>query len=191
MAKKKENKQPKLTTSKMPAETEQQYAAWLLYCEAGSIKKLLDVWEKVGQVLGEAGVDFAYRLGKKPSDTTIETWSKKYQWVARTDLRLEEELAELKEKADRFRKKRKFLITDILIQKMTKLQKQARTQDVSVLEIKYLWEMHRTEWGESTGKTEVRHSIDESEQEPPNPEENEVGKEIDQVIKKHYGKRHK
>jgi len=191
MAKKKDKKQLKLTTSKMPAETEQQYAAWLLYCEAGSIKKLLDVWEKVGQVLGEAGVDFAYRLGKKPSDTTIETWSKKYQWVARTDLRLEEELAELKEKADRFRKKRKFLITDILIQKMTKLQKQARTQDVSVLEIKYLWEMHRTEWGESTGKTEVRHSIDESEQEPPNPEENEVGKEIDQVIKKHYGKRHK
>lgn len=191
MAKKKGKKQPKLTTSKMPAETEQQYAAWLLYCEAGSIKKLLDVWEKVGQVLGETGADFAYRLGKKPSDTTIETWSKKYQWVARTDLRLEEELAELKEKADRFRKKRKFLITDILIQKMTKLQKQARTQDVSVLEIKYLWEMHRTEWGESTGKTEVRHSIDESEQEPPNPEENEVGKEIDQVIKKHYGKRHK
>jgi hypothetical protein len=191
MAKKKENKQPKLTTSKMPAETEQQYAAWLLYCEAGSIKKLLDVWEKVGQVLGETGADFAHRLGKKPSDTTIETWSKKYQWVARTDLRLEEELAELKEKADRFRKKRKFLITDILIQKMTKLQKQAKTQDVSVLEIKYLWEMHRTEWGEATGKTEVTHHIDENEQNPPDQEEDQVGKEIDQVIKKHYDKRRK
>src|SRR3989339_2264930 len=175
MAKKKDKKQLKLTTSKMPAETEQQYAAWLLYCEAGSIKKLLDVWEKVGQVLGEAGVDFAYRLGKKPSDTTIETWSKKYQWVARTDLRLEEELAEVKEKADRFRKKRKFLITAILILKMAKLQKQAKTQDVSVLEIKYLWEMHRTEWGESSAKTEVRHSIDESEQAPPNPEEDQIG----------------
>jgi len=74
---------------------------------------------------------------------------------------------------------------------MAKLQKQAKTQDVSVLEIKYLWEMHRTEWGESSAKTEVRHSIDESEQAPPNPEEDQIGGEIDLVIKRHYGKRHK
>ena len=191
MAKKIKINSLKLSTSKMQSETKQQYVAWLLYCEAGSLQKTLQEWERVGQLLGETGVDYVPIIGDKPSDTTIETWSKKYQWVARTDLRLEEELAELKDKADRFRKKRKYLITDILIQKMTKLRKDVRTQDSSVLEVKYLWEMHRTEWGESTGKTEVKHSIDESEQAPPDPEENEVGREIDQVIKKHYGKRHK
>ena len=56
---------PALTTSKMPGETEQQYTAWLLYCEAGSLRKTEGLWNRVGQTLGEAGVEFADRLGKK------------------------------------------------------------------------------------------------------------------------------
>ena len=77
MAKHKPKKLLTLTVEKMPEETEQQYAAWLLYCEAGSQKKTLEYWERVGQTLGEVGVDFVLRLGKKPSHTTIENWSKK------------------------------------------------------------------------------------------------------------------
>jgi len=34
----------------MPTETEQQYTAWLLYCEAGSLQKTLNLWDKIGQV---------------------------------------------------------------------------------------------------------------------------------------------
>lgn len=192
MAKNKPKIQLKLTTEKMPGETEQQYAAWLLYCEIGSIRKLHEAWDKLGQLSGNISADFVRRLGvKTPCRATIETWSRKYRWVERRDLRLEEELVELKVKADRFRKKRKFLITDLLIQKLSKLQKQASQEPATIQELKYLWEMHRTEYSESTGKTEVTHRIDESEQVPPTDEEKEIGKEIDEVIKKHYDKRTK
>lgn len=192
MAKTKAKIQLKLTTEKMPGENEQQYAAWLLYCEIGSIRKLHETWDKLGQLSGNISADFIRRLGvKTPCRATIEAWSRKYRWVERRDLRLEEELVELKEKADRFRKKRKFLITDLLIQKLSKLQKQASQEPATIQELRYLWEMHRTEYGESTGKTEVTHRIDESEQVPPTNEEKEIGKEIDEVIKKHYDKRNK
>ena len=188
MAKHKPKKLLTLTVEKMPEETEQQYAAWLLYCEAGSQKKTLEYWERVGQTLGEVGVDFVLRLGKKPSHTTIENWSKKYRWPERRDLRLEEELVELKDKVDRFRKKRKYLVTELLIQSVAKVQKQLKQAPVSILELKYLWEMHRTEYDESTGKTEVSHRIDESEQVPPTDKDQELGREIDAAIKKYYDK---
>ncbi len=188
MAKQKPKKLPTLTVEKMPEETEQQYAAWLLYCEAGSQKKTLEYWERVGQTLGEVGVDFVLRLGKKPSHTTIENWSKKYRWPERRDLRLEEELVELKDKVDRFRMKRKYLVTELLIQSVAKVQKQLKQAPVSILELKYLWEMHRTEYDESTGKTEVSHRIDESEQVPPTDKDQELGREIDAAIKKYYDK---
>lgn len=191
MTKKKPAKQPDLTTAKMPGETEQQYSAWLLYCEAGSIEKLMKVWEKSGQLTDEIGIEFVTKLGKMPVHSTLGVWSKKYRWIERRDLRMEQELVDLKDKADRFRKKRKYLVTELLIQSLAKVQKQMKQSSVSVLELKYLWEMHRTEFGESTGKTEVTHRIDESEQVPPDQEENEVGKEIDRVIKKHYEKRPK
>lgn len=179
-----------LTTEKMAGEKEQQYTAWLLYCEMGSLQKTLKVWAGVGQRLGESWAEFAGRLGAKPSDTTIEKWSVKYRWVERTDLRLQEELSDLKAKADRFRAKRRYLITDLLTQKISKLQKQVKQGEASsVQEVKTLWDMHRTEYGESTGKTEVSHRIDEDDQKPPDPEENQIGKEIDNVIKKHYDNR--
>lgn len=191
MTKTKPKKQPDLTVSKIPGETEQQYAAWLLYCEAGSIDKLMRVWEKSGQLADEIGIEFVTKLGKMPVHSTLGLWSKKFRWPERRDLRLEQELIELKEKADRFRKKRKYLVTDLLIQALSKMQKQFKQMPISVLELKYLWEMQRVESGESTGKTEVTHHIDESEQIPPTDEEKEIGKEIDEVIKKHYDKRSK
>lgn len=194
MKKNKPRKQLELTVSKMPGETEQQYAAWLLYCDTGSFNRLLKAWEGLLQNFSNTSPEIEglrNRLNQPVSRRTIETWAKKYRWVERTDLRLEEELAELKHRTDKFRQKRKFLITDLLISKLTKLQKQARNEDATVLDIKYLWEMHRTEFGESTGKTEVTHRIDESEQVPPTDEEKEIGKEIDEVIKKHYDKQNK
>lgn len=45
---KKENL-PELKTSLMHGETEQQYHAWLLYNETGSLEKLLRAWERVCQ----------------------------------------------------------------------------------------------------------------------------------------------
>jgi len=178
----------------MHGETAQQYHAWLLYNETGSLEKLLRAWERIYQGYANDMPEIAGlrdKLNKSPALITLKLWCKKYQWVNRTEQLLAEEMAHLKEKTDKFRAKRKYLVTDILMTKMTKLQKQARTETATVAELKYLWEMHRTEFGESTGKTEVTHRIDESEQVPPDQEENEVGKQIDQVIKKHYEKRRK
>lgn len=189
MAKKKPQKLPELTTSLMHGETEQQYHGWLLYNETGSLEKLLRAWVKIYQGyandMPEIG-GLRDKLNKPPALITLKTWCKKFQWVARTEMLLAEEMEHLKQKTEKFRAKRKFLVTDILMTKMTKLQKQARTEATSVLEIKYLWDMHRTEFGESTGKTEITHRIDESEQKPPTSEENKLGQEIDQLIKKHY-----
>jgi len=173
----------------MPGETEQQYVAWLLYCELGSLRKLHEVWNKLGQLSDNISTDFVYHLGKKPVLATLGNWSKRYRWPERRDLRLEQELVELKDKADRFIKKRKYLVTDLLISKLGKLQRQARTESTNVPEVRSLWEMHRTEFGESTGRSDVSHHINEAEQYPPTQDEIELGREIDELIKRHYDKK--
>jgi len=179
-----------LTTSKMPGETEQQYTAWLLYCEAGSLKKTFKLWDRVGQILGETGVEFAERLAKKPSETTIENWSKKFRWVERKDIKLAEDLEGLKKKAQEIKQKKVFAIGEVFWEKLQALKKQIRKgEGATVDEIKKLWEMFRTEMGESLGKHEL--SINENEQKPPTAEEEELGREIDETIKAFYGRKGK
>jgi len=181
---------PNLTTCKMPKETEQQYTAWLLYCEAGSIRKTLKLWDRVGQNLGESWVEFADRLGKKPSDTSIENWSKKFRWVERKDLKLTEDLVGLRKKAQEIKEKKVFLIGEIFWEKLQALKKQMKNgEGATIDEIKKLWEMFRTEMGESLGKHEL--SINEDEQTPPTPEEEALGKEIDDTIKAFYERKGK
>lgn len=181
---------PILTTFKMPKETEQQYTAWLLYCEAGSILKTLKLWDKVGQNLGETWVEFADRLGKKPSDTTMESWSKKFRWVERKDLKLTEDLEGLRKKAQEIKQKKVFIIGEVFWDKLQALKKQMKKgEGATVDEIKKLWEMFRTEMGESLGKHEL--SINENEQTPPTPEEEELGRAIDETIKDYYERKGK
>ena len=181
-------KRPNLTTSKMPKETQQQYTAWLLYCEAGSIRKTLNLWDRVGQNLGETWAEFADRLGKKPSDTTMESWSKKFRWVERKDLKLTEDLEGLRKKAQEIKEKKVFLIGEIFWEKLQALKKQIKKgEGATTDEIKKLWEMFRTEMGESLGKHEF--SINEDEQKPPTPEEMELGAAIDDAIEKFYDRK--
>ncbi|MBP9781032.1 hypothetical protein KBC89_00060 [Candidatus Woesebacteria bacterium] len=192
MAKLKPKKLPTLTVEKMPEETEQQYSAWLLYCETGSFNRLLKAWNGLTQRLPNSYPELEglrNNLSQPVSRQSIKVWSKKYRWVERTELRLVEELAELKDKTDRFRLKRKYLITDILTSKMTKLQRQARTENSNVAELRSLWEMHRTEFDETTSKSDVSHHINEAEQYPPTEDEKELGREMDELIKRHYDKK--
>ena len=51
-------------------------------------------------------------------------------------------------------------------------------EPATVQEVKVLWEMHRTEFGESIGKHQIVGGIDESEQKPLTPEEEELSKEM-------------
>lgn len=173
-----------LTTSKMTGETERQYTAWRLYCEAGSLQKTLKLWDKVGQSVGEMEVEFASRLGNKPSDTSLERWSKKFRWVERAELKLAKEIEDLSNKLSKINQKRKYQIAIAFGEILDQYGKQLRdpNKEVTVYELKTLWEMMRVEFGESIGKHEIVTGIDETQQNPPTEEEKELGRKIDQAI---------
>lgn len=179
-----------LTTTKMPKETEQQYTAWLLYCEAGSLLKTLRLWDRVGQSVGEMGAEFAVRLGKKPSDTTIERWSKQFRWVERKDLKLEEDLKGLREKTKRIKTERVHRIAEYFEKAITlALKGMKENSDVATGDVKLIWEMFRTELGETLGKHTHAVGIDESKQTPPDEEEKALGAALNDTIKKFYDQR--
>lgn len=181
-----------LPTTKMPGETEQQFTAFLLYCEVGSLRKVLDTWDKLGQSSGDMRVDLIQKLGDKPSHATIERWSKKYTWVKRADKRLTEEMEELDEKLRKIRQRRIYLISELFWEKLKRIQKQIKTGEMAtVQEVKTLWEMMRIELGETIGKHEIVGIINEAEQCPPTPEEEEYGKVIDQAIINYYNQKNK
>jgi len=178
------NEQPeKLSTSKMPGETESQFTAFLLYCEAGSVSKLLQAWQQLSRnPVGELSVIFGSKLGVLPSERTIERWSVKYQWVERADKKLTEDLEGLKKKTTQIRQKRAYLITEAFWSKLQSLRKQMQAgESTTVQEVRILWEMMRIEWGESISKQEVVQGINESEQRPLSPEEIELSKKISEL----------
>lgn len=189
-AKKKRKTTIKLATTKLPKESEQQYLAWLLYCEAGSLRKLLRMWTNLRQGFGDVAPEIASRLDEPPSIRTIQSWSKKFQWVKRTELKLEEDLLALREETKRIATTRKHKVAEAFKRSLDLKIKQLRKGElVSTSDVKALWEMFRTELGLSTGKSEVAHTINEEDQKPPTPEEDELGKEIDQAIKNYYDKK--
>lgn len=181
---------PALTTSKMPKETEQQYTAWLLYCEVGSLRKTLDAWDRLGQNRGEIGVLFAERLGKRPAESTIETWSKKFRWVERKDLKLKEDLEGLRDKTKRIKAERVHRIAEYFEKAITFALKQMKENtDVTTGDVKTIWEMFRTELGETLGKHTHAVGIDENKQTPPDEEEKALGDALNTAIKQFYDKR--
>lgn len=183
----KKDKTIKILTTKLPGETEQQYLAWLLYCEAGSIRRLQHVWTGLRQGVGEMSADFVDKLGKPPVVRTLDRWSKNFQWVKRTELKLEEDLLALRNETKRIATSRTHKIAEAFKRSIElKLKQLKKGEDVSASDVKAMWEMFRTELGLSTGKTEVAHTINEEDQKPPTPEEQALGKEIDQVIKNFY-----
>ncbi len=176
--------QEKLITSKMPGETERQYAAFLLYCEVGSVSKLIQAWQQISRnPVGELSVIFGSKLGNLPSKRAIERWSVKYQWVERADTKLAEDLEGLKKKTTQMRQKRAYLITEAFWSKLQMLRKQIQAgEPATVQEVRQLWEMDRIEWGEPVGKYEVtKNYIDESQQRPLTPDEIELSQKISEL----------
>ena len=185
------NKPPVLITSKMPKEKERQYVAFLLYCETNSLTRLMQTWQGIlrGSV-GEVSGIFKDKLGRLPSERTLERWSSQYRWVERADLKLSEDVEILKKKTGQIRQKRLHIISEVFWDKLQTLRKQMRSgEPASVPELKALWEMMRIEGGESISKQEIVQKINEDEQKPPTPEESELGRAIDQTIKDFYEKR--
>lgn len=181
-----------MITTKELGETEQQYLAWLLYCEAGSLQKLLRMWEGVRQGFGEVSSEFTSRLGEPPTIRTIQAWSARYAWVKRTEMKLEEDILSLREETKRIAETKKYKVAEGFKRTIDLRMKQLRKgEPVTTADVKSFWEMFRTELGESLGKSETVHTVNEAEQKPLTPEEEELGREIDQVVKKHYDRQRK
>ena len=177
--------QSELTTSKMPGETLQQYTVWQLYCLTGSINKLLSTWE--GLLHGYLKMspeleDLKARLGQLVVRKTIQRWSKQFRWVKRTDLKIAEDVDQIRTEAKRFEKERKYKIIKAFRKALdTKLKKLDSGEEVTVAELKQLWEMTRTEMGLVTDRSSLSVT---GEQRLLTPEEEKEGQALDDFVKK-------
>ncbi len=179
---------PTLTTSKMPKETEQQYAAWLLYCEAGSIPKLMRAWGQLRQGDGDATGIFGGKvrqLGPLPIERNVEKWCSQYRWVERKDLKLTEDLVGIRKKSQEITQKKLGIIGELMWEKLQSIKRQMKKGEIATVdEAKKLWEMFRTEMGETLGKHEF--NIREEDQKPPTEEEMADIEDISQAFKTFY-----
>lgn len=177
-------RQISITTNKISKETEQQYTAWLLYCEAGSIRKLLRQWKALHQGFIKTSSELeplAVKLGKPPSERTLLEWSRKYQWVKRTDLKLAEDLEVLREKIKKVKREKLHKIAEAFEKIANKILKRLREgEEPTINEWKQVWEMLQVE----LGKPITRAALNE-EQRPLTEEEKKQKKKIDAALKKY------
>lgn len=170
-----------LTFERMPGESSRQYSTWLLYFRVGSLKKVLEIWDKVLEI--ESIANLAPKIGKKPAESTIDLWSSKFHWVQRYDQQFKKHLAEMSEETKRIALERKDRVAQFYkIASEKKVKQISQGERISDNLYKYSWEMLRTELDLSTGT--FNHNIKEEDQRPPTPEELEFDKFIgDQTIK--------
>jgi hypothetical protein len=72
-------KQTTLTTSHIPGEQPRQYAAWLLYCESGSLEKTIRLWETIANTSDTEMIPvFGIPMGKPVGLATLKRWSSRY-----------------------------------------------------------------------------------------------------------------
>jgi hypothetical protein len=172
----------KITTNKIPNETEQQYTAWLLYCEAGSLGKTIRSWEGIWHGSGsEVAVVFRERLGKPAGLRTISRWSKQYRWVERKDLKLTEDLKVLREKTKKIKREKLHKTAEAFEKIANKILKRLKEGEESTIsEWKQVWEMFQVELGKPTSRTMLNE-----EQRPLTEEEKKEKKKLDAALKKY------
>ncbi len=173
-----------LPISKMTGETEQQYIAWLLYCEAGSIPKMIQAWELLGRNIGETSGIFGDRilgLGKLPAERNIEKWSSKYHWVERKELKLQEDAEILNKKLSNIILKEKYEVVIAFGYAIESVLKRLKDPDyhVTIDDLKTIWEMACVELdGLDLGEPDERELI----------EKDELSEEVDEIMNR-YEKR--
>jgi hypothetical protein len=184
--------QQKITTSKMPGETMQQYTVWQLYCLTGSFDRLLVAWEGLLQGYTKITPELEglrNRLGRKVTRKTIALWSKKFSWVKRTEFKVTEDIEQIRTEAKRFEKERKYKIIKAFRKALeTKLKKLDSGEEVTIFELKQLWEMTRTEMGLVTDRSSVKLT---GEQRLLTPEEEAEGRALDDLIKTFHERKKK
>lgn len=180
-----------LTTKKMSGEGEQQYTAWILYCEYGSIDKLMKAWEGMRLNATEMRPDlrgFMEKLGEPPVRTTLARWSKKFCWVERRDLKLAEDLQALREKTKKIIADKKHKIAEVFERVMNKRLKQLREgESVTTLDLKQVWEMFQVEIGKPTSMGQ----LNVENQGLLTPEQKEHGQQLHEALKEVIRIRHR
>lgn len=171
----------KITTEKIPGETEKEYTAWLLYCEYKSIDKLLKAWEGIDTKATEMRPELAgliEKLGEPPARTTIARWSKKFHWVERTDLKLAEDLQSMRERSKKIAREKKHKVLEIFETIVNKVRKELKAREgLTIDELKKAWEMAQVEMGLPTSRPELG-----LKQQPRTPEEKERAKLVDEIL---------
>ncbi|MFH0943208.1 MAG: hypothetical protein V1810_03480 [Candidatus Beckwithbacteria bacterium] len=172
-----------IITTKIPGERAKQYAAWLLYCEAGSLEKTLRIWERIsGQDDTEMIPFFGVFLGKTVGLATLKRWSTKYRWKERAELKNTEDLEDMRFKFKRIKQTRAYKIAMMLDLIMNRYLKQLEQgMWVTVRDLYLVWKMHRVEEGLSVDN----HYIvvyKQPPKEPENPEEKELNKHIQEIV---------
>lgn len=181
----------KATTSKFPKETEQQYMAWILYCETGSIPKMIKAWEQLRQGIGETSGIFGERvrkLGVLPCERNVEAWCSKYHWVERRELKLTEDLESLRDKTKKIKREKLHKIAEAFERAGNKILKRLRAdEEPSMLEWKIVWEMFQVELGKPTCRSQLKVE----DQKPLTPEEKAYGKKLHDAVKEIVRKQHR
>ncbi len=176
-----------LITSKIPGERVRQYAAWLLYTEAGSLEKTLQVWERISTQDDTKLIPFfGTFLGKPVGLATIKRWSIKYHWKERTELKTTEDLEGMRFQFKRIQQTRIYRIAilfDLVLKRYTRQLEQGVY--VSVQDLYTVWKMHRIEEGLSIGNYQVT-TYQEPPAEPRTPEEIELDKKILKIAEKFH-----
>ena len=172
-----------LVTSKNPGERVRQYAAWLLYCEAGSLEKTLKIWERICRQNDTEMIPFfGISLGKPVGLTTLKRWSSRYRWKERTELKTKEDLEDMRFEFKRIKQTRAYKIAIMLDLIMNKYLKQLEQgMWVTVRDLYLVWKMHRVEEGLSIGNYEII-TYQQPPAEPESPEEKELNKRIQEIV---------
>lgn len=172
-----------IVTSKLPGERAKQYAAWLLYCEVGSLEKTLKVWERIqGQNDTEMIPILGFYMGKPVGLTTLKRWSSRYNWKERTELKTKEDLEDMRFEFKKIKQTRAYKIAvmlDLIMNKYLKQLKQGMW--VTTRDLYLVWKMYRIEEGLSVGNYEIV-TYQQPIAEPESPEEKELNKRIQEIV---------
>jgi hypothetical protein len=175
----------KIITSKIPGERPRQYAAWLLYTEAGSLEKTLQIWERISAQDDTKLIPlFGTFLGKPVGLATLKRWSTKYGWKERTELKTTEDLEGMRRQFKWIQQTRAYRIAilfDLIMKKYTRQLEQG--MHVTARDLYMVWKMHRVEEGLPTEYYQVS-TYEEPPIETKTPEEIELDKKILRVAER-------
>jgi len=181
-----------LSTLQVSGEHPRQYAAWLLYCESGSLERTIRLWGKlVTQGDTEMMPIFGIPIGKPVGIATLKRWSSRYHWKQRFALKNKEDLEDMRYTFKRIKQTRAYKIA-LLFDKITnKLLRQLdEGMRVTVHDMYIAWKMFRIEDGLPTSYVQIVSPPEPAIPEPSILDDLLLDKEIQEVVKQ-YNDKHK